>query len=105
MFSRIGADLDSLVAHGTLDADTDAEVRAISEMLGELVERRPDLLDDSVLSPRNYLFSNAVEEEDWGVVGLRSQQVGGDGTSPPCGVRRWCVAEPDARSQSGIGDE
>lgn len=72
---RIGADLDAFVRDGRLDAETAAEVRALRDAVSAVLERRPNDLDEEAVSPRDYLFSNALEDEDWAAVRLQARKL------------------------------
>jgi hypothetical protein len=62
---QIGADLDTLVAAGDLTAEDATVVRHVRDELNDALSRRPDLLHANGREPREFLFSDALENEDW----------------------------------------
>jgi hypothetical protein len=62
---RIGANLDGLVADGTLGADDANAIAGLRDLVLETHQRRPDLLGEEDARPRAYLFSYALEDDDW----------------------------------------
>jgi hypothetical protein len=63
--TRIGADLDALVTAGDLTAEEAKVVRDVRDELNDALSRRPDLLHSDGREPREFLFSDALENEDW----------------------------------------
>src|SRR3954469_4845955 len=62
---RIGADLGGLVAEGKLDADQAQLIGELREQVADALARRPDLLAEERAAPREFLFSDALENDDW----------------------------------------
>jgi hypothetical protein len=73
--TRLGAQLDTLEAEGKLDADEAEEIGALRDLVAQTLERRPHLLEDEDVDTREYLFSQALEDEDWEVIRQRARKV------------------------------
>src|ERR1700733_8374106 len=62
---QIGADLDVLVAAGDLTAEDATVVGHGRDELNDALGARPALLHANGREPREFLFSDALENEDW----------------------------------------
>jgi hypothetical protein len=62
---RIGADLDPLVATEDISEEEAAIVRELRDEVQRALSRRPGLLELDRRGPREFLFSNALENDDW----------------------------------------
>ncbi len=63
--ARIGAELDSLVTDGDITAEEAVLVGELRDEVAGALSRRPDLLQADRRAPREFLFSDALENEDW----------------------------------------
>jgi len=73
--SRIGEDLDTLVADGRLDGEQARQIAELRTLVQETLERRPDLVDEAGASARDYLFSSALEDDDWETIRQRARKL------------------------------
>jgi hypothetical protein len=73
--ARIGAHVDALEAEGKLGAEEAREVADLRDLVATTLERRPDLVDKENAGPRDYLFSHALEDEDWEAIRQRARAV------------------------------
>ncbi len=62
---EIGADLDALVAAGDFTEEEATVVRQLLDEFDNALSQRPDLLAFEGREPREFLFSNALENEEW----------------------------------------
>jgi hypothetical protein len=63
--AEIAADLSPLVEAGEVKEEDAAQVVALRDTVNAALERRPDLLQVDHRQPRAFLFSNALEDDDW----------------------------------------
>lgn len=63
--ARIGGELDTLVADGDITAEDATLVGELRDEVAGALSRRPDLLQLDRRAPREFLFSDALENEDW----------------------------------------
>jgi hypothetical protein len=72
---RLTGQLDALVADGKVAPDAADGVRALRQLVSEILEQRPDLVDAGGSAPREYLFSHALEDEDWEAIRQRARKL------------------------------
>ena len=66
--AEIGADLSPLVESGEINEEDAAQVAALRDTVNNVVKRRPDLLLVDQRQPREFLFSRALEDDDWNAI-------------------------------------
>jgi polyhydroxyalkanoate synthesis regulator phasin len=62
---RVGADVDKLVADGELKTEQAQLIRELREEVARQVSNHEDFIEEADSGPREYLFGNALENEDW----------------------------------------
>jgi hypothetical protein len=72
---RIGVNPDGLVAEGELRAEEATEIAALRDLVVATLQRRPDLVGEENARPRAYLFSHALEDDDWEAIRQRARAI------------------------------
>jgi hypothetical protein len=72
---RIGGDLDRLVAEGKLEVEQAEHITPLRDLVATTLERRPDLIGEQIAAPREYLFSDALEDDDWEAIRQLAREV------------------------------
>jgi hypothetical protein len=72
---RVGASLDDLVADGKLEHDQAEDIAELRDLLAQTLERRPDVVGEDRAADRDYLFSDALEDEDWEAIRQRARRL------------------------------
>jgi hypothetical protein len=63
--TEISEDLSPLIADDEISAEDASLLQELREAVVDATDRRPDLLQQDTRQPREFLFSNALEDEDW----------------------------------------
>jgi hypothetical protein len=63
--TEITEDLSPLLADNEISSEDAALLEQLRAAVIDAVDRRPDLLQPDTRQPREFLFSNALEDEDW----------------------------------------
>ena len=58
-------DLSPLIADNEISAEDASLLQGLRAAVIDATDRRPDLLQPDTRQPREFLFSNALEDEDW----------------------------------------
>jgi hypothetical protein len=70
---RLAADPEALIAEGELSETDIQAVVAVREQLERALAEHPDLLEPDRRAPREFLFTNALENESWNRIRERAR--------------------------------
>jgi hypothetical protein len=70
---RLAADPEALIAEGELSETDIQAVVGVREQLERALAEHPDLLEPDRRAPREFLFTNALENESWNRIRERAR--------------------------------